>query len=68
MRYRPSQLSWVAISLVLLVAGLVLGNLVLLAGAVFVLVSALLSTALPPPSGIVVTRSLAKARAGWAIP
>ncbi|MYA51070.1 MAG: DUF58 domain-containing protein [Chloroflexi bacterium] len=60
MRYQPSQLSWIAIALVLLVAGLILGNLVLLAGAVFVLVSALLSTAIPPPSGIAVTRSLAK--------
>ncbi len=60
MKQQPSQLSWVAVSLVILVAGFVLGNLVLLVGAVFLLVSALLSTALPPPSGIVVTRSLAK--------
>ncbi|MYF64559.1 MAG: DUF58 domain-containing protein, partial [Chloroflexi bacterium] len=56
----PSQLSWIAIAVVLLGAGLILGNLVLLAGAGFVLVSALLSTAIPPPSGIAVTRSLAK--------
>ena len=60
MKYHPSQLSWTAVALLLLVAGLVLGNVVLLAGAVFLLVAALLSTALPPPSGIVVTRSLAK--------
>lgn len=60
MNYQPSQLSWIAVALVLLVAGLLLGNVVLLAGAVFVLVSALLSTALSPPSGIVVTRSLPK--------
>lgn len=60
MKHQPSQLSWVAVALLLLVAGLVLGNVVLLSGSVFVLVSALLSTALPPPSGIVVTRSLAK--------
>ena len=60
MKYQPSQLSWIAVALVLLVGGLVLGNVVLLTGAVFVLVAALLSTALPPPSGIVVTRSLAK--------
>ena len=60
MKYLPSQLSWIAVALVLLVAGLLLGNVVLLAGAVFVLVSALLSTALFPPSGIVVTRNLAK--------
>ena len=60
MRYQPSQLSWIAVALVFLVLGLVLGNVVLLAGAVFALVVALVSTALPPPSGIVVTRSLAK--------
>ena len=60
MKYHPSQLSWTAVALLLLVVGLVLGNVVLLAGAVFVLLAALLSTALPPPSGVVVTRSLAK--------
>ena len=60
MKYLPSQLSWIAVALVLLLAGLLLGNVVLLAGAVFVLVSALLSTALFPPSDIVVTRNLAK--------
>lgn len=60
MRYQPSQLSWITVALVLLVMGLVLGNVVLLTGAIFVLVSALLSTALPSPSGIVVARSLPK--------
>lgn len=59
--YRPVQLSWIAVALVLLVLGLTLGNMILLSGAIFVLISALLSTALPPPSGIVVTRSLPKA-------
>jgi uncharacterized protein (DUF58 family) len=57
-KFRPSPLSWVAAALVLLVAGLVLGNVVLLAGAVFVLVTALLSTVLAPPHGVIVTRSL----------
>ncbi len=60
MTYQPSQLSWIAVALVLLVVGLVLGNVVILTGAIFVLVSALLSTALPPPSGIVVARKLPK--------
>ena len=60
MKRRPSQLSWIAAALILLVAGLVLGNTTMLLGAVFLLVSALLSTALPPPSVVVVVRSLAK--------
>lgn len=50
----------IALSLVLLVLGLSLGNLVLLTGAVFVLLTALLSTTLPPPSDIVVERSLSR--------
>ena len=58
MRFRPSQLGWVAAALLLLVAGLALGNVVLLAGAVFVLVTALLSTLPAPPHGVDVTRSL----------
>ncbi len=61
MKRQPSQLSWIAFALVLLAVGLALGNIVLLTGAIFVLVTALLSTALLPPSGVVVTRSLAKA-------
>ncbi|MYC02876.1 MAG: DUF58 domain-containing protein [Chloroflexi bacterium] len=57
MKLQPSQLSWIAAALLLLVAGLVLGNVVLLAGAVFVLVTALMSTTLRPPNGVDVTRS-----------
>lgn len=57
----PSQLSWTAAALVLLVLGLTLGNMVLLSGAVFVLVSALLATVLSPPSGVAVARNLPKA-------
>ena len=55
---RPSQLGWIALALVLLVLGLAMGNTVLLTGAVFVLLSALLSIALSPPSGIVIERDL----------
>ena len=58
MKSQPSPLSWIAAAVLLLVAGLALGNVVLLAGAVFVLVTALLSTVLAPPHGVVVTRSL----------
>lgn len=61
MKLLPSQLSWIAAALVLLVAGLVVGSVVLLTGAVFVLVTALLSTTLPPPHGVIVTRSPATA-------
>ena len=57
MNLQPSQLSWIAAALLLLVAGLVLGNVVLLSGGVFVLVTALLSTTLRPPHGVEVTRS-----------
>lgn len=57
MKLQPSQLSWIAAALLLLVAGLVLGNLVLLSGAVFVLVTALLSTTLKPPNRVEVTRN-----------
>ena len=56
--FRPSQLSWIALSLVFLVLGLSLGNVVLLTGAVFVLLSTLLTTTLSPPSGIIIERSL----------
>ena len=57
MKLQPSQLSWIAAALLLLVAGLVLGNIVLLSGAVFVLFTALLSTTLRPPNGVEVTRN-----------
>ena len=51
---QPSQLVWIGVALVLLLLGLSLGNVVLLTGAVFVLLTALLATALAPPSGVVV--------------
>ena len=54
------QLAWIALALALLLMGLVLGNVLLLTGAVFVLLFALLTTALVPPSRVVVERSLAR--------
>ena len=60
MLFRPSVVSWIALSSVLLVLGLGLGNAVLLIGAVFVLLSALLATALSPPSGIVIERGVSR--------
>ena len=56
--FRPRQQVWIALSLFLLLLGLILGNLLLLTGAVFVLLFALLTTALTPPSGVTVERSL----------
>ena len=56
--FRPSLLSWIALASLFLVLGLIFGNVVLLTAAVFVLLSALLATALSPPSGIVIERSL----------
>ena len=63
--FRPSLLSWIALASVFLVLGLSLGNAALLTGAVFVLLSALLATALSPPSGIVMERSLPRSTC-WA--
>ena len=58
---RPSQLIWIALSLLLLVLGLAWGNVLLLTGAVFLLLTVLLTTALAPPSGVVVERELSRA-------
>ena len=63
--FRPSLISWIALSAALLVLGLALGNAVLLTGAVFILLSALLATAPSSPSGIVIERSLPRATC-WA--
>ena len=62
---RFSLIQWVGLSSVLLLLGLFLGNVVFLLGAVFVLLVALLATALSPPSGIVVNRRLPRT-AIWA--
>ena len=58
---QPSHVVWIALSLVLLLLGLFLGNVLLLTAAVFVLLTTLLTTALPPPYGIVVERQLPRA-------
>ena len=56
--FRPSLMSWIALAAAFLLLGLLLGNAVLLVGAIFVLLSALLAIALLPPSGIVVKRNV----------
>ena len=58
---QPSQLIWIAVALALLLLGLSMGNVILLTGAVFVLLTALLTTALAAPSGVVVDRELSRA-------
>ena len=58
---QPSHVIWIALSLVLLLLGLSLGNVLFLTAAVFVLLTTLLTTALPPSSGIVVERELSRA-------
>ncbi len=60
MRFQPSQWGFISTALLLLVVGLALGNVVLVTGAVFVVVTAFLSTTLAPPNGVVVTRSVDK--------
>jgi uncharacterized protein (DUF58 family) len=59
-RFQPSQWSVIAAALFLLVVGLMLGNLLLVTGAVFVLVTAFVSTTLAPPHDVNLTRSLDK--------
>ena len=56
--YGPSNLSWIALALVFLALGLSLGNVILLTGAVFVLLSVLLTAAVSPPSRIEIEREL----------
>ena len=56
--FGPSHPIWIALSLVFLFLGLSLGNVVLLTGAVFVLLSALLTTTLSSPSGIAIERDI----------
>ncbi len=59
--FPPGLASWTGLSLLLLVVGLALGNMVLLAGAVFVLVAVSAATVLAPPSGVVIERSMPRA-------
>ena len=55
---RRSLSAWVLPGIALLLLGLVLGNVALLLSGMFVLITALLAAALPPPSDIVLERSL----------
>ena len=55
---RRSLSAWVLPGIALLLLGLVLGNVALLLTGMFVLITALLAAALPPPSDIVLERSL----------
>ena len=64
---QPSQLVWIAVALVLLLLGLSLGNVVLLTGAVFVLLTALLATALARPPASSWSEACPARRAGSAI-
>lgn len=57
---QPSQAGWVVVALVLLLPGLLLGNVLLLIGAVFVLVTVFVATALPPPSSVSLERGVSK--------
>ena len=59
--FPPASASWIGLSLVLLLVALALGNLVLLAGAIFVLLAVLITTTFSPPSGIAVERGMARA-------
>ena len=54
----PTHPGWIVLSLILLFLGLSLGNPVLLTGAVFALLSVLLTTAVSPPTVTSVNRSL----------
>ena len=56
--FGPSHPGWIVLSLALLFLGLSLGNPVLLTGAVFVLLSVLLTTVVSPPTEVSVRRSL----------
>ncbi len=62
---RFSLTQWIGLSSAFLLLGMFLGNVVFLLGSVFVLLVALLATALSPPSGVVVERRLARS-AIWA--
>ena len=54
----PALLSWTWLGLLLLVAGLFFGNVVLLAGAVFLFVAVLAAGALRAPDDVVIERGL----------
>lgn len=54
----PALLSWTWLSLALLVGGLLLGNIILLTGAVFLFTAILAAATLRPPDNITIERSL----------
>ena len=56
--YPLSVLSWVALCLVCLAAGLIFGNVALLAAAVFLLLVVIIATAPRPPAQVLVERSV----------
>lgn len=56
-----SLMTWTGLSLFLLAVGLAFGNALLLAGAVFLLLSVLIIAALQPPSGVLVERRISRA-------
>ena len=60
MRFGPAHPSWIAFSLVLLFLGLGMGNAILLTGAVFVLLTVVLTTTIAPPRDVSVERSISR--------
>ena len=54
----PALLSWTWVSLVLLIGALLLGNVILLTGAVFLFAAILVAATLHPPDGVTIERSL----------
>ena len=58
--FRRSISLWIGVSLLFLIVGLVFGNVLVLTGAVFVMLAALLAVALQPPSGVTVERLLSR--------
>ena len=57
---QPLHAVWIGLALALLLLGLLLGNVLLLTGAVFVLVTIFAATALPPPSSVALERGMSK--------
>lgn len=57
----PTLLSWTWLSLLLLIGGLLLGNVILVTGAVFLFVAILTAATLRPPDDITIERSMPRA-------
>ena len=56
-----SLMTWVGLALVFLAVGLAFGNLILLTGAVFLLLTVLIIASLQPPSGVQLVRRVPRA-------